>query len=198
MTERTGSADDTARRFDVELFLVHPTSRPADISTALGMEAHLAHRVGDRRKTPTRAERDEISSEASPQTLEWAEVRLQRAMIDLPERRTKNKKRHLVPLSEPALALLGRVASGSAQACLRPLRAMGPGQAMLDKRILHRRGRALPHWTLHDIRRTFVTNMNELGFAEPHVVEAIVNKASTITPSICSSVSRPSGSGGAI
>jgi hypothetical protein len=62
LTERTGSADDTARRFDVELFLVHPTSRPADISTALGMEAHLAHRVGDRGKTPTRAERDEIPS----------------------------------------------------------------------------------------------------------------------------------------
>src|SRR5215471_1523275 len=33
--------------------------------------------------------------------LKWAEVRLQRAVIDLPERRTKNKKRHLVPLSEP-------------------------------------------------------------------------------------------------
>jgi integrase len=39
--------------------------------------------------------------------LEWAEVRLQQAMIDLPSSRTKNKKRHLVPLSEPALALLG-------------------------------------------------------------------------------------------
>jgi Domain of unknown function (DUF4279) len=43
---------DTARRFDVELFIVHPTLDPADISTALGMDAHFAHRVGDRRKTP--------------------------------------------------------------------------------------------------------------------------------------------------
>src|SRR5215467_1791975 len=40
------------RRFDVELFIVHPTLDPADISAALGMEAHSAHRVGDPRKTP--------------------------------------------------------------------------------------------------------------------------------------------------
>src|SRR5215831_1405584 len=40
------------------------------------------------------------------QGLEWTEVRLQRALIDLPERRTKNKRRHLIPLSEAALALL--------------------------------------------------------------------------------------------
>lgn len=42
----------TPRRFDVELFIVHPTLNPAEISAALGLEAHRAHRVGDRRKTP--------------------------------------------------------------------------------------------------------------------------------------------------
>jgi hypothetical protein len=50
--QATGSADDTSRKFDVELFIVHPTFDPADISTALGLEAHFAHRVGDRWKTP--------------------------------------------------------------------------------------------------------------------------------------------------
>jgi hypothetical protein len=41
-----------ARRFHVELFIVHPTWDPAEISTALGLEARVAHRVGDPRKTP--------------------------------------------------------------------------------------------------------------------------------------------------
>ena len=41
-----------AKRFHVELFIVHPTLDPAEISTALGLEAHFAHRVGDPRKTP--------------------------------------------------------------------------------------------------------------------------------------------------
>jgi len=41
-----------AKRFHVELFIVHPTLDPAEISTALGLEAHFAQRVGDPRKTP--------------------------------------------------------------------------------------------------------------------------------------------------
>jgi hypothetical protein len=44
--------DGTSRRFDVQLFVVHPTLDPADISAALGLESVHAHRVGDRRKTP--------------------------------------------------------------------------------------------------------------------------------------------------
>jgi hypothetical protein len=32
-------------------------------------------------------------------------------------------------------------------------------------------------WTLHDLRRTLVTGMNELG-VEPHYVEAVVNHKS--------------------
>jgi Domain of unknown function (DUF4279) len=40
------------KRFHVELFIVHPTLDPAEISTALGLEAHFAQPVGDPRKTP--------------------------------------------------------------------------------------------------------------------------------------------------
>jgi len=35
----------------------------------------------------------------------------------------------------------------------------------------------LPRWTLHDLRRTFVTELNNLGVA-PHVIEAAVNHVS--------------------
>ena len=35
----------------------------------------------------------------------------------------------------------------------------------------------LPPWTLHDLRRTAVTGMVEIGVA-PHVVEAVVNHVS--------------------
>ena len=41
-----------SRRVDVELFIVHPTMNPAEITAALGIEAHFAHSVGDLRKTP--------------------------------------------------------------------------------------------------------------------------------------------------
>jgi hypothetical protein len=36
----------------------------------------------------------------------------------------------------------------------------------------------MPHWTLHDLRRTGGTLMNEYDLADPHVVEAILNHIS--------------------
>jgi hypothetical protein len=49
---------------------------------------------------------------------------------------------------------------------------------VLDSRIEARRGLALPPWTIHDLRRSFATHVNELGFAQPHVTEAILNHIS--------------------
>lgn len=40
------------QRFNIDLFIVHPTFDPVEISQALGLEGHYSHRVGDRRKTP--------------------------------------------------------------------------------------------------------------------------------------------------
>ena len=40
------------RKVHVELFIVHPTISPAEITATLGLEAHVAHKVGDQRKTP--------------------------------------------------------------------------------------------------------------------------------------------------
>jgi integrase len=30
-------------------------------------------------------------------------------------------------------------------------------------------------WTLHDLRRTFATGLNEHGLTQPHIVEALLN-----------------------
>jgi hypothetical protein len=53
----------------------------------------------------------------------------------------------------------------------------------LDDRIAAARKEAgikmpVPAWRLHDLHRSFVTHLNEGGFAQPHVVEAIVNHVS--------------------
>lgn len=42
----------TSRRFDVELFIVHPTLDPAEITAALGLEPKVTHPVGERRQAP--------------------------------------------------------------------------------------------------------------------------------------------------
>jgi len=44
--------DEASRRFDIELFVVHPTLRPNEISRALDLVAHFSQAVGEPRKTP--------------------------------------------------------------------------------------------------------------------------------------------------
>jgi hypothetical protein len=44
-----GDIERVSRRFDVALFIVHPTLDPADITAALGLEAQHQRRVGDQR-----------------------------------------------------------------------------------------------------------------------------------------------------
>ncbi|MGK9235191.1 DUF4279 domain-containing protein [Inquilinus limosus] len=52
MPEKSEAEDDEPNRLDVQLFIVHPTMDPADITAALGLEPSHVHRVGDDRKTP--------------------------------------------------------------------------------------------------------------------------------------------------
>jgi integrase len=117
--------------------------------------------------------------------LRWDEVR--DGMILLPAERTKNSRSHIIPLSEPARAIIAA----------QPRRAIGDGKARelvfgfgegafagwgkcrqrLNERIAAASGKALPHWTPHDLRRTAATMMAELG-VQPHVIEAVLNHVS--------------------
>jgi integrase len=118
--------------------------------------------------------------------LSWREIDIERRLIELPADRTKNHRAHVVPLSDAALALLPAQSKG------RDLVFGGGGggfsgwskaKAALAARIVDARAlvdpkNAMPHWRIHDLRRSFVTHVNERGFAQPHVVEAIVNHIS--------------------
>jgi len=52
LTTARQNLSESDRRFDVELFIVHPTIDPSDITIALGLEATRSSRVGDPRITP--------------------------------------------------------------------------------------------------------------------------------------------------
>jgi integrase len=100
-------------------------------------------------------------------------------VIQLPAERTKNGTAHEIPLSGPALDLLeqqlrehpggeavfGRTATGWQNWSSRKYE--------FDARL----GDAVAPWTLHDLRRTVSTVMNDKLKVEPHIVEAILNHA---------------------
>jgi integrase len=122
------------------------------------------------------------------------------ALIILQPERTKNKRPHVVPLLPLAFTTIPKQEQGSDRDLI-----FGRGEGgfsgwskskeRLDERITTANGgKAIPHWTLHDLRRTFATYVGgglpahmleklpkaEKGLAiglgiQPHVVEAILN-----------------------
>ena len=120
--------------------------------------------------------------------LSRSEVNFSLSQIELPPERTKNSLPHIVPLAPQAVALLkgvkrrgdrelffGRSVGGFS--------GWSKAKVELDERVAAaRKGggvkKRMAPWVLHDLRRTFVTHMNELGIAPPHIIEAVVNHVS--------------------
>jgi integrase len=157
--------------------------RAADPGTDFGAIVRLLVLLGQRR--------EEVGG------IGWPEVDLERALWRLPGARTKNGQEHEVPLPRQAVALLagrtrleGRdLVFGAGE---RRFSGWSQAKRRLDAGVARRRaeerlgrplgedemseaGDAPPPWTLHDLRRTLATGMNELGLAPPHVVEAVLN-----------------------
>jgi integrase len=106
--------------------------------------------------------------------LQWDEVDLGRGMIVLPPARTKNKRRHELPLSRQALAIIERQPRRNSSDYLfgeRGFNNWNADGARLDQRL------GIAAWCIHDLRRTAATGMAELG-VQPHIIEAVLNHVS--------------------
>jgi integrase len=121
----------------------------------------------------TACRRDEIG------WLQWAEVDLAGNQLLLPPERTKPGRALEMPLVATARAIL----EGAPKRLGREFVFGGSGGGFgawswctmaLHSRITAAEGRALPHWTLHDLRRTVRTGMSKLG-VKPHVAELVLN-----------------------
>jgi integrase len=106
--------------------------------------------------------------------LRWDEVHDEQ--IVLPSQRTKNKRAHIVPLSDPARAILNQFRADGRAHVFGRADATGFDGWGYAKRNLDASA-SLEHWTIHDIRRTVATRMAELG-VQPHIVEAVLNHVS--------------------
>jgi integrase len=121
--------------------------------------------------------------------MRWSELRdldSGSPLWEIPGNRTKNKHAHLVPLSTMVSRLLSSLprvgdlvftTTGDT-----PMSGFGKVKARLDARIDTLRNTdslsPMAPWTLHDLRRTMVTVMNEKLGISPHIVEAVVNHTS--------------------
>jgi integrase len=118
--------------------------------------------------------------------LRWDEIDFDHGVITLPPARTKNKREHKIPMSDAVTSILqarrglvdrefvfGRGSGG--------YQGWSNSKESLEARIRDARGKkakAVPRWTLHDLRRTCATQMADKLGVLPHVVEATLNHIS--------------------
>ncbi len=117
--------------------------------------------------------------------MRWSEI-TNDALV-LPPERTKNHREHVVPLSDAARTIIAaqprRVDSDGELRDLifgfgdGPFSGWGKSKEALDRRIAEKAGEPLPHYTPHDLRRSFATHSSGLGI-QPHIIEVILNHVS--------------------
>ncbi len=110
--------------------------------------------------------------------MRWSELDLAKALWTMPGARTKNKRRHVVPLSPLSICILDALPRLHDDLVF-PARGRETtnfsGFSKLKRQIDVATG--VDDWTLHDLRRTAATGMAGLGVA-PHVVERLLNHVS--------------------
>lgn len=143
----------------------------------------------------TAQRREEVAS------LPWSELDFNRNEWIIPGIRTKNGSEHLVHLTSEAIAVLDSVkALHAGKASNRliptyvfttmaieredgslaevPICGFSRSKEILDRTITKlNKGKAIPDWRVHDLRRTAATGMASLG-VPPHIVERVLNHIS--------------------
>jgi integrase len=132
----------------------------------------------------TGARRSEVSG------MRWCELSEDLSTWTLPVERSKNKRPHttsLPPMARDLLASIPRLGPHVFSVTGRvPIAGFSAIKRQLDATL----GFATP-WVIHDIRRSAVTMMCELGIA-PHIVEALVNHTSGHKASVAGVYNRAS------
>jgi integrase len=94
-------------------------------------------------------------------------------VVRLKPERVKSNREHRLPLSPLALALAGK---GEARECVFAGHFGSDKPADFGMRPKHRLDKlsGVTGWTLHDLRRTCASGLQELG-VEPHIIAAVLN-----------------------
>jgi integrase len=112
----------------------------------------------------------------------WAEFNLTEREWLIPGHRTKNGREHLVPLTDKALVILKAMPRIRGNLLFTtngetPVSGMAKAKERLHDAMSLALGEEPVRWTLHDLRRTFVTGLQRLRFPM-EVAEACVNHRS--------------------
>jgi integrase len=117
--------------------------------------------------------RDEVAK------MRWAEVDLEKRLWALPRERVKNDRPHEVPLSAAAISVLKAAPRLIGSPFVFTINGTSPssGYGKNKKRLDALLPASMPHWTLHDLRRSVASGLARLGVNLP-VIEKVLNHSS--------------------
>jgi integrase len=102
-----------------------------------------------------------------------SEFDLGSALWTIPAARMKSDEPHVVPLSPAALELLRALPRGRAYVIGNAPIHYSRAKRLLDARMTELNGKAIPHFTWHDLRRSFRTGLSTIG-VPPHIAELCI------------------------
>jgi integrase len=106
----------------------------------------------------------------------WSEVDFESGTLTIPGTRTKNRRALVLPLPELALEILRTVPRNNNPNMFGGVDGFTSWSIFTQKLNDHlaAAGTPLPHWTLHDLRRTMRTGLGRLGI-RPDICEMCIN-----------------------
>jgi integrase len=116
--------------------------------------------------------------------MRWSELDLAKKVWKLPKERTKNSKAHTVHLSDLSVEIIGALPQINGSQLVFAMQGDKPYVNFwhANQRVLRLMGDGVPHWVVHDLRRTGTTIMVEDLKVTPYVADKILNHVSgTIT-----------------
>ena len=130
-------------------------------------------------------------------SMRWQDYDEDKALWTLPREMTKSDRRHEIPLSDMAMQILESVPnmgdyvfSSSGE---RPFENFSRDKKALDSMLKKKRAAQdeppMPHWTIHDVRRTTASGLAGLSVA-PHIIEKILNHSSGVISGIAAVYNR--------
>lgn len=97
-------------------------------------------------------------------SMRWDDLNLEDKIWIIPGTSMKNGKEHFVPLSEPAVELLNQVKRGNGPYVFSTTLGSRPISGISKPLGKLRKETGVPHFTIHDLRRSSATLMQDLGF----------------------------------
>ncbi|MGH7068523.1 MAG: tyrosine-type recombinase/integrase [Acetobacteraceae bacterium] len=108
-------------------------------------------------------------------------ITIEEGTVSLPKEYTKNKRGHVFPIAALSSQQLSALMPGSTSVrqplfssptdCTKPFTGWSKAKILLDAKA------KIAPWTLHDLRRTYATNLQRIGI-KTEVIEALLNHVS--------------------